>query len=145
MSSTTLILDTNVLLACIRGGALGTRIITQYNLKSNAFDSLICVVSVGELYALEKRLNWGSDRVNAMKALLASLVVVDINSEPVLTAYAEIDQFSDGKGRRMGKNDVWIAAVAKVTGASLLTTDKDFDHLDKKHISRIWIDPILGK
>ncbi len=33
--------------------------------------------------------------------------------------------------RNMGKNDLWIASAATVLKATLLTTDKDFDHLDK--------------
>lgn len=31
--------------------------------------------------------------------------------------------------RNMGKNDLWIAATAYEIGASLVTTDKDFNHL----------------
>jgi predicted nucleic acid-binding protein len=31
--------------------------------------------------------------------------------------------------RNMGKNDLWIAATALATKATLITTDKDFDHL----------------
>jgi tRNA(fMet)-specific endonuclease VapC len=30
----------------------------------------------------------------------------------------------------MGKNDLWIAAVAIVQEAVVLTTDQDFDHLN---------------
>ena len=30
----------------------------------------------------------------------------------------------------MGKNDLWIAATAAVTGAKLLSADNDFDHLN---------------
>jgi tRNA(fMet)-specific endonuclease VapC len=41
----------------------------------------------------------------------------------------------------MGRNDVWIAASAAVTGATLMTTDRDFDLLDGTHIQRVWIDP----
>ena len=41
----------------------------------------------------------------------------------------------------MGKNDLWIAATAMATGATLLTTDKDFDHLDPTFLTRDWIDP----
>ncbi len=53
--------------------------------------------------------------------------------------YADIDTFSQGKhetrtlttsARNMGKNDLWIAATTAVLRANLLTTDKDFDHLD---------------
>ena len=35
----------------------------------------------------------------------------------------------------MSKNDLWIAATAHVSQAALLSTDKDFAHLDK-----IWFD-----
>ena len=41
----------------------------------------------------------------------------------------------------MGKNDLWIAACAKATGATLLTTDKDFDHLDTELLSVEYVDP----
>lgn len=44
----------------------------------------------------------------------------------------------------MGKNDLWIAATASVTGATLLTTDGDFDHLESAFLTRVWIDPTLG-
>lgn len=30
----------------------------------------------------------------------------------------------------MGKNDIWIAATASVFNLTLVTTDKDFEHLD---------------
>ena len=46
-----------------------------------------------------------------------------------------------GGGVPMGKNDVWIAATAHVTGARLLTTDRDFDHLDPTFLGRDWVDP----
>ena len=36
---------------------------------------------------------------------------------------------------------LWIASVARATGATLLTTDKDFDHLHPTHLQRVWIDP----
>lgn len=36
---------------------------------------------------------------------------------------------------------IGIAATANVTTATLLTTDKDFDHLDPSYLSRVWIDP----
>ena len=64
-----------------------------------------------------------------------------IETEDVLQAYTLIDTFSERIGRSMGKNDLWIAATAHVTGGTLLTTDKDFDHLDGKFITRAWIAP----
>lgn len=35
----------------------------------------------------------------------------------------------------MGKNDVWIAATAKVANAVLLTIDADFDHLNGLYLT----------
>jgi len=40
----------------------------------------------------------------------------------------------------MGKNDIWIAATASVYGLTLLTTDKDFDHLNEVHVNLEYID-----
>jgi predicted nucleic acid-binding protein len=76
----------------------------------------------------------------AMSELLAELVWIDINDPEVLQAYADIDFLSRSVGRRMGKNDAWIAAATKVTGATLLTTDTEFDHLADSQIIRVWID-----
>lgn len=35
--------------------------------------------------------------------------------------------------------DLWIAATAVATGAKLITTDKDFDHLDGIWLDRIFV------
>ena len=43
----------------------------------------------------------------------------------------------------VGDNDLWIAATAQITGTTLLTTDKDYDHLSPFYIQRDWIDPAL--
>ena len=43
----------------------------------------------------------------------------------------------------MGKNDLWIAAIAHVTGATLVTTDKDFDQLAGKFVTRISVSTVL--
>ncbi len=64
-----------------------------------------------------------------------------LNTESIIANYAEIDHFSGLLGHKMGKNDVWIAATAKSTGYQLMTMDRDFDHLDKVHLSLIFIDP----
>ena len=41
----------------------------------------------------------------------------------------------------MGKNDLWIAATASAATATLLTTDKDFNHLPSSLLTCQWIDP----
>jgi predicted nuclease of predicted toxin-antitoxin system len=72
---------------------------------------------------------------------------IDIHEREILYAYAEIDHWSRTKGIRMGKNDLWIAATAKAASMTILTTDKDFDHLHPTdpsrswRVDRVWIDP----
>ncbi|MBI4567661.1 MAG: hypothetical protein HY719_04610 [Planctomycetes bacterium] len=66
----------------------------------------------------------------------------------MLAAYVEIDIFSKkrpGGAVNMGKNDIWIAAVAKVADVPLLTTDRDFEHLHGNLLKRHFIDPKTGK
>jgi predicted nucleic acid-binding protein len=69
--------------------------------------------------------------------------------EEVVERYAEIDAFSQGKlkgkqnqfsARNMGKNDIWIAATASIFNLELVTTDKDFNHLDKVYLELKLID-----
>ncbi len=146
--------DTNVLVALLRAGTLGQHIDSTYQLRQAKFKPLVSVVSVGEILSLAKRFTWGAKKTAEISKLLSSLVVEDINAPEILAAYAEIDHASQAAGRKMGKNDVWIAATARVTGATLLTTDRDFDHLAAgggpssfvlPTINLVWIDPAHGK
>ena len=42
--------------------------------------------------------------------------------------------------RNMGKNDLWIAATASITNSKLITSDKDFNHLNGKYLDLILIE-----
>ncbi|MCI0701046.1 MAG: hypothetical protein L0241_08180 [Planctomycetia bacterium] len=69
-------------------------------------------------------------------------VAIDINDVDVLASYATIDAASSLAGTDMGKNDLWIAAIAQVYDLTLLTTDKGFDHLHAAGIiDQTWVDP----
>ncbi len=76
-----------------------------------------------------------------MEALLARFTVYPLPFANVIEKYVEVSEFSRKAGRVLGKNDLWIAATAKTTGATLLTTDKDFDHLAPALLARDWINP----
>jgi predicted nucleic acid-binding protein len=69
-----------------------------------------------------------------MRFLLAHFGRIPVEDNDVLEAYAALDSHSESVGRSMGKNDVWIAAAAYKTGARLVTTDHDFDHLQPNFI-----------
>jgi predicted nucleic acid-binding protein len=116
-----------------------------YQLRGSLSRSLISVVTAGEMRSLSLQFGWGQAKLGALDLLLRELVWIEIGNALILDAYGELDHESHKAGRTMGKNDVWIAATAKVTGATLLTTDRDFDHLHGTWIDRIWIDPNTGK
>ncbi len=137
-------LDTSILLALIRDRQLGRYIEATYQLQQQTNRPLLCIVSDGEIRSLAARLGWGPRKLQAMEHLLLRLTIWDLSRHGVVQAYVEIDLASrayPAGARNLSQNDLWIAAVAKVSGATLLTTDKDFDHLHPAHIQRIYIDP----
>jgi predicted nucleic acid-binding protein len=135
------LLDTNIIVALIRANPLGKSIDQQYDLRASLNRSMVCVVTVGEMLSLAHKFEWGTKKTEELRGLLGEIVWLDINHPEILDAYGEIDYATSAAGMPMGKNDVWVAAVAKVSGATLLTTDRDFDQLQGTFIDRIWIDP----
>ncbi len=75
-----------------------------------------------------------------LESLFRELIVVNIDSRPVLELYAEIHAWTRSIGRTLGHNDLWIAATAAATGAHLITTDGDFDPLHPAYIRRTLIE-----
>ena len=138
------VLDTNILIHYLRESELASWIDNQYNpLDASVNEAILSVVSVGELKAIAKINHWGQKRLDKVELLCSELLITDINSEDLIERYAEIDAFSQGKltgrplsmtSRNMGKNDLWIAATASILGATLLTTDLDFNHLHHEFI-----------
>jgi tRNA(fMet)-specific endonuclease VapC len=124
------VLDTNIVLAYIRQSPQYLAVESTFNLTADDAQLIVSVVTIGEIRVLAQRRDWGQKKMEQLNSFLQqALFIVDVSfgAPELLDAYVEIDCFS--KGRSMGKNDLWIAATAKVTGATLITTDGDFDHL----------------
>ncbi len=146
------LLDTNILLACLRGHELYLQIEKEHSLAGRDAAILISVVTKAEMMSLAKQNHWGEKKVRQLDSLLAKIIVIDINEadQVMMDAYATIDAFSQGRlgnktlgtsARNMGKNDLWIAATAHVTHSSLITMDGDFDHLNGHFIQLIKYPP----
>lgn len=141
------LLDTNMFITAIRKEAFMNHIDETYRKRSNILFTS-CVVE-GELKSFATQRKWGFKKVQKMEKLLNDFTIYPIKTELIIEKYAEIDAFSQGKhptinipvsARNMGKNDLWIAATASVLGATLLTMDKDFDHLNGVFLNMEWID-----
>lgn len=135
------LLDTNVLIALVRENALGRRIDSAVGVRSRAERPLISIVTVGESLGLARQFDWAPEKTARLRELLTALVVVDVSRSGVTDRYAEITDHARRAGRTLAENDRWIAATASVSGAWLVTTDKDFDPLDPVFLRRVWIDP----
>jgi predicted nucleic acid-binding protein len=137
------VLDTNVVLALLRGNALGSRIDQAFGLSSSLHRHVVSIVTNAELLVLADRNKWGAAKRDALKVALENLVVIPVDGESLVQAYAAISAaaFSaPGGARNMGKNDIWIAATAMHTNLPLLTTDKDFLFLHGGLLQVLWVD-----
>jgi len=140
-SSPLYLLDTNVLVHYVRGSAVWQRIRDAYRPLTVTPTPKYCVVSDGEIRSLALQWEWAEKKLDQMEFCLGFFQPQTIDHPKVQRTYATIDAYCESIGQSMGKNDLWIAATAAVTGATLLTTDRDFDKLAPRFLTREWIDP----
>lgn len=141
------VLDTSVLLNLVRGHDLGKSIDRAFGLRATFHRHIVSIVSHGELRVLATRKQWGDQKLGALTLALEELVTVNVDSSAMVDAYVRVEDScrnAPGAARNMGQNDMWIAATALYADLPLLTTDKDFDHLDGRLIRVHWIDPKIG-
>jgi tRNA(fMet)-specific endonuclease VapC len=131
-----LLLDTNILLYLSKNPK---RVLGNIPVDFDNDRVYLSIVSIGELKSLAFQNNWSIERWDVVKNFYDSCNVLEVN-ESLINAYSQIDAYSQRRNpgydeygfatpRNMGKNDLWIAATAALLGLTLVTTDKDFDHL----------------
>lgn len=136
------LLDTNIVVALVRDNALGKYLDRTYRLTVGGHPFFVPFVVVGELQALALKWVWGAGRQARLTNSLLLFTRLDMSGDPILNTYANLDSQSAARGIDMGKNDLWIAAVAQVYDLTLLTTDHDFDHLHMAGLVDVeWVDP----
>lgn len=137
------VLDTCIVMHIMRNDSKGQEATRYLDDRADNPVIVISAVTKGELLSLTIQRQWGQDKRRFIQDFLRSVTIVDINhtDNDLMNAYAAMDAYSKGKGSdpdgnskagssvTMGKNDLWIAATARVLNATLLTADGDFDHL----------------
>ena len=149
------ILDTNILVHFIRNDEYIRQLENKFSLFSSGNSVFISIVSVGEIRSLAYQFNWGEAKLKRLNYFLHALHPFPIDSEEITKAYADIDAFSQGKhprytlepftsARKMGKNDLWIAATTMLFNATLLTNDDDFTHLSPQFfkVEKVKFEPV---
>jgi tRNA(fMet)-specific endonuclease VapC len=122
-----------VLLSLVRGKDLGEQIDRSFGLRAALYRHLVSIVTHGEIKALAERNSWNEEKRSILTAALNNLITLNIDNESLVDAYVKVADAcrnNAGSERTMGQNDMWIAATALVAGLRLITTDKDFDHLN---------------
>jgi tRNA(fMet)-specific endonuclease VapC len=143
------LIDTNILVIYVRDTDLTRKLEDDLKLLTGDNNLIISVVSIGEIKSIAKQNNWGKKKTERLIEILNQFLIADINVEDIIESYSEIDTYSQGKlggkvtnftSRNMGKNDLWIAATASTLNLELITTDKDFDHLNEEYLKLRRID-----
>ena len=148
-----IVIDTCVIIHIVRDSPTGKKCITKLAELDPAPNIIVSVVTKAELISFSKQNGWGDNKINNLNLFLSNATIIDIKAadKTLLDKYVQIDGYSKGKlpdnygdlmtgsSRKMGKNDLWIAATAFAINVSLMTTGGDFDHLNAKLIDVIKI------
>lgn len=133
------LLDTNIIIIYSKSKSIAKKIEVDHSIFAKENNLAISIVSIGEIRSIIHQFKIGDTRRTGINKLLEGVNKLDISYDEILDKYEEIDAFSQGKHRslksnfssiNMGKNDLWIAATASAFKITLVTTDKDFKHLD---------------
>ncbi len=135
MASPRYLLDTNILVQYVRGDALWESIRDQYQPLLIEPKPIISIVNEAETRSLSLLFHWGTAKLDRMEFLIGYLERIPIDTRDLIDVYSMIDSQTQQTGRKMGKNDLWIAATAIVHDATLLTTDADFDRLHPRFLA----------
>lgn len=136
------LLDTNILVHYIRDSILWRSVSSRYQPFLIDPKPTISVVTEGEVRSLALQRGWGPKKADRLEYALEYFDCETIDDRDIIRTYAVIDAYCESIGRPMGKNDLWIAATAAALNATLLTTDRDFDHLTPQFLARDWINPV---
>jgi tRNA(fMet)-specific endonuclease VapC len=118
-----LLLDTNVVVALLAGDPEIRASLSQAHL------TFLPSIVLGELYygawkSRQKEAN--SAKIEALAAKSAVLPVDAVTT----WHFGQIKSALKAKGRRVPENDIWIAALARQCGVTLLTRDQHFKEVD---------------
>ena len=135
-----IVLDTNALIHLERANKTGVGIEASYGLKARSERPILSTVVEAEVLKLVTQWNWGASKLGQLGQTFTNLVRVSAGEPDIVRAYAELAVHQEGIGKKIGENDLWIAATARAVGAVVLTCDTDFLNLDPAHVDIAYFD-----
>lgn len=146
-----IVIDTCVIIHIVRDSPTGRNCLQHLAAIHPNPNIIISIVTKAELESFSRQNGWGGNKLSKLNAFLQMATIIDIKSadKRLIEGYALMDGYSKGRipdqsgnllpgsSKKMGKNDLWIAATSFALGVSLMTTDGDFDHLNGKMVNVI--------
>ena len=113
------LLDTNILIAALRGDAQ-----VKSHLETTPLDALrLSSIVLGELAFGVEKSRYGQRNRTRLNALTERLLIVGVDAEVALH-YGAIRHALEKQGTMIGANDLWIAAQTLSLGATLVTDNQ---------------------
>jgi len=117
------LLDTNILIAIFAGDPNVRQRLTQ------AAEIFVPVVALGELYYGARKSTRSDANVKRIDEFATSCAVLECDLDTA-RHYGLIKNHLRAKGRPIPENDIWIAAVARQNGMTLVSRDTHFNEVD---------------
>jgi len=126
MAAALYLLDTNVLIAALKGHQGVRRLLEALPLSSLRLSAIV----LGELeFGAEKSAHGARNRAR-LAALTQRLPLVGVDAQTV-RHYAQVRALLERRGTPIGANDTWIAAQALAIKATLVTdNEREFARVD---------------
>lgn len=124
----TVLLDTNVVSYLMKGHELAHRY--QRHIEGNTL--AISFMTVGELYEGALRARWGAEKIEKLKSVLRTYLVIPASPQ-VCWHWAQIR--CERRNQPISVDDAWIAACARAYGCALVTHNPgDFSGIASLHV-----------
>lgn len=125
-----LLLDTNVLVHLLRNKSTGQAIESKFGLSTRPERPLLSSVVEGEIRGLAEWWGWGSAKIAKLEQTLSELVRVSAGEPEIVKSYGSLYAHQTKIGKKVGDNDLWLAATAAAINGTVLTCDSDFLKFD---------------
>ena len=117
------LLDTNILIALLAGDAAVIRALTSIE------EVFVPAVALGELHFGALKSARPAENIARIEDLAAASAILVCDAESA-REYGRIKNRLRERGRPLPENDIWIAAVTRQHGLSLVTRDEHFTEIE---------------
>jgi tRNA(fMet)-specific endonuclease VapC len=117
------LLDTNVIIDLLANEE------SVKAMLGDADEAFVSSIAIGELYYGAEKSTRPQENVSRIEQFATVTTVLACDSETA-RHYGQIKNMPRAKGRPIPENDLWIAAVARQHGLTLVSRDKHFTEIE---------------